>query len=128
MMKKTCLLLLVLLLITGCDSREKEKVVVDNKITTEEVYKLIDDMETVIVDVRESYEYNYSHIKNAINVPLSDIESFDNLGFNKDKKIIVYCQSGRRSEMALKELNTLGYTNVFDMSGINSWDYELVSE
>lgn len=120
--------MMFLILITGCSDKEKEINDVDNKITTEEVYKLIDDTEIVIVDVRESYEYNYSHIKNAINVPLGDIETFDDLGFEKDKKIVVYCQSGRRSEMALEKLIDMGYTNVFDMSGIDSWDYELVSE
>ena len=99
----------------------------DNVITTEEVFNLIDSKDVVIIDVREEYEYKESHIKNAYNISLNNLDSIDNYDFSKDMKIIVYCQSGRRSKMALEKLINMGYTNVYDMSGIDSWEYELVS-
>jgi rhodanese-related sulfurtransferase len=38
----------------------------------------------------------------------------------------VYCRSGRRSELAAKELIQLGYTNVYDFGGILDWTGDVV--
>lgn len=113
--------------ICGCSNNQKtiEDSFDVNIISTEEVYSLIDSKDVVIIDVREDYEYKNYHIKNSYNIPLGKLDSIDDYGFSKDKKLIVYCQSGRRSNMALEELINMGYTNVYDMGGIDSWEYEL---
>jgi rhodanese-related sulfurtransferase len=46
---------------------------------------------------------------------------------DKEAKIVVYCRSGRRSAEAAKVLKELGYKNVYDLGGINSWPYETIS-
>ena len=129
---KIIIIILIVLCVCGC-STDNKNMDLDNTvnadiITTEEVFNLIDSTDIVIIDVREEYEYKVSHIKNSYNIPLNKLDSIDDYGFSKDMKIIVYCQSGRRSEMAASKLISMGYTNVFDMSGIDSWEYELVTE
>lgn|GEM_PF-4296883 len=46
---------------------------------------------------------------------------------DKDKTILVYCRSGRRSETAAKSLIKMGYTNTYDFGGIIDWPYKTVS-
>lgn len=131
---KKILLLIVLscILITGCSSDIDDNNINNTyieMITTNEVKKIIDDYDnytdTVIVDVRTNDEYESGHIKGAVNVPVSEIKSID---ISKDKKIVVYCRSGSRSNTAAKELIELGYEKVYDMGGINDWKFELVED
>lgn len=131
---KKILLLIVLscILITGCSSDIDDNNINNTyieMITTNEVKKIIDDYDnytdTVIVDVRTNDEYESGHIKGAVNVPVSEIKSID---ISKDKKIVVYCRSGSRSNTAAKELIKLGYEKVYDMGGINNWEFELVED
>ena len=80
-----------------------------------------------IVDVREKDEYEEGHLSFSINVPLSNIESIENIeSIKKNSKIIVYCRSGNRSKTAQMRLIDMGYTEVYDMGGILDWTYELV--
>ena len=44
---------------------------------------------------------------------------------DKDKLILVYCRSGRRSKIAAESLAKLGYTNVKEFGGIIDWSYEI---
>ena len=46
----------------------------------------------------------------------------------KDKLILVYCRSGRRSKIAAQALAELGYTNVKEFGGIIDWPYEIVTQ
>ncbi|MDN5322530.1 MAG: phage shock protein [Clostridia bacterium] len=58
-------------------------------------------------------------------LPLNSIEEkVVELIPDKDTKIFVYCRSGNRSKTASELLIKLGYTNVYDMGGINDWPYE----
>ena len=45
---------------------------------------------------------------------------------DKDKLVLVYCRSGRRSKIASESLAKLGYTNVKEFGGIIDWPYETV--
>ena len=76
----------------------------------------------VLLDVRTKEEYDEKHIKDAINIPLASIgdKMPDELP-DLDENIYVYCRSGNRSHQAARRLNKLGYTNVIDIGGINSW-------
>lgn len=80
----------------------------------------------VLIDVRESYEFNEAHIKGAINVALSNF--IDNPLIPKDlnKEIILYCRSGARSEDAKNYLNMIGYKNVINLGGIDYFDGEII--
>lgn len=44
---------------------------------------------------------------------------------DKDRLILVYCRSGNRSKLASQALADLGYSNVVEFGGINSWPYDI---
>ena len=83
----------------------------------------------VILDVRTPDEYEAFHIENAILISDYEImEKAEGILKDKDQVIFVYCRSGRRSKNAAKDLVKLGYKNVIDFGGINSWPYGVVTE
>jgi rhodanese-related sulfurtransferase len=57
-------------------------------------------------------------------IPYTDIgQQLDQLPADRDAKIVLYCLSGRMSEIAARELITLGYTNVWNLDGgMNRWE------
>lgn len=126
-MKKLIILIVLLCFITGCSS-DKEEMVRVEMITTREVKEVIDDYKNnkniVIIDVRTEDEYKSGHLKEAINIPVGEIES---ITISKDKTLIVYCRSGSRSASAAKILSGMGY-KVLDMGGIINWEYDVVVE
>ncbi len=78
----------------------------------------------MIIDVRESEEFANTHVENAINIPLGNIDGSNVLNnLPKDTEIIVYCNSGNRSGVALDILNKLGYRHVTD--GVNQKQTEI---
>jgi len=83
----------------------------------------------VIVDVRRRDEYDAGHIPGAILIPNESIgnEAPEALQ-DYDQVILVYCRSGNRSKQASKKLAAMGFTNVFEFGGINSWTGEIVTE
>lgn len=75
-----------------------------------------------IVDVRDPHEFMQSHIKGAINIPLREIKSTAHLRINGiDNVILVNCASGVRSRRGAMILVKLGYKQVYDIGGINSY-------
>ena len=81
----------------------------------------------LVVDVRKPEQYNEGHIKDAKNVPLASIETeFEKVEANKDKKIILYCNTGNQSGQALEKLKKMGYTNVHNAQSVKQYKYELV--
>ena len=97
-------------------------------ITAEDAKKIMDtEKDFVILDVREQEEFAEGHIKGAILLPYTEIESKAEAVLpDKDKLILVYCRSGRRSKIAAESLVSLGYTNVKEFGGIIDWPYEVV--
>ena len=74
----------------------------------------------LLLDVRTSEEYSQGYIPRAILAPYDLLkDSFTEP--NKDRPIIVYCRSGRRSAIAKQTLHSMGYTNVSDFGGISNW-------
>lgn len=97
-------------------------------ISQKEAKRIIDnEQDYIIVDVRRPDEFEIEHIPNAINVPLEDIEDIAEEELpNKNKLLLVYCRSGRRSKMAAGILETIGYTNIKEFGGILDWEYETI--
>lgn len=69
-----------------------------------------------IVDVREKYEYKRGHIKNALNIPLSELRNRIS-EIPKDVPVYVHCRTGQRSYNAALALQNLGYENVYNITG-----------
>ena len=80
----------------------------------------------VILDVRTQAEYDESHIPGAILIPHDTVATAAEDALpDKGQLILVYCRSGNRSKQASQALVDLGYTNVVEFGGINSWPYEV---
>lgn len=71
----------------------------------------------ILVDVRSTQEYNEGHLNGAINIPLSELRTKANALLKYNDLIIVYCQMGGRSEKAVKILNKIGYSQVYNLEG-----------
>ena len=82
--------------------------------------------DAIILDVRTQQEFDTGHIPGAILLPDYAIEAQAPYVLpDKDAMILIYCRSGNRSASAARLLVSMGYTNVYDFGGINSWPYEV---
>ncbi len=80
-----------------------------------------------LIDVRTPVEYQQGHIKSAVNIPNETIGKKEPSQLKKkDQNIIVYCFSGYRSRQTCRKLAKMGYTNIYSMEGINSWQGKIV--
>ncbi len=70
----------------------------------------------LLVDVRTPAEFNSGHLPDAVNVPLDQIEvTVPRRVKDKNQAILLHCQSGMRSGIAVKKLKSLGFANVFNL-------------
>ena len=106
---------------------EKGEKAMYEQITAEEAKKIMDSGEEhIILDTREQDEFDEGHIPGAILIPYTEIENkAEEMLPDKDKLILVYCRSGRRSKIAAESLEKLGYTNVKEFGGIIDWTWAL---
>lgn len=85
--------------------------------------KVIADTTVVLLDVRTPEEYEEAHIGNAINIDVLQ-DSFESKAISilpKDKKIALYCRSGKRSKKAANILAAKGYKVVELNTGYLGW-------
>src|SRR3989442_16025430 len=74
--------------------------------------------DAIIVDVRETTEWEQGHITGAIHVPRGHLESqIESAVPDHGRPIVLQCASGVRSVFATKTLEEMGYTNVASMAG-----------
>ena len=79
-----------------------------------------------IIDLRESHETPKFNSKNSINISFLEIENHFSQ-FQKDQKIILFCQSGIRSKKALSLFIENGFTNVVHLQkGIQNLQLEVI--
>ena len=94
-------------------------------ITQEKAKEIMDSgQKYTLLDVRTQQEYDEKHIAGAYLIPDYEIESRAEKELpDKGALILVYCRSGSRSKKASQKLAELGYTNIKDFGGINTWRY-----
>lgn len=97
------------------------------QVDAETAKKLMDtEDDYVILDARTQAEYDEGHIPGAILIPHDTVATAaEDAPPDKGQLILVYCRSGNRSKQASQTLVDLGYTNVVEFGGINSWPYEV---
>ena len=85
--------------------------------------KAIQDTTVQILDVRTAEEYLEGHLEKASFLDLSDTNFTLKAGemLDKDKKVAVYCRTGRRSKKAAQRLLDLGYEVLELDTGITGW-------
>ena len=89
-----------------------------------EAIRQLNDQDAVILDVRETKEFNDGHLKDAMHIPLSEFKSrISELDKYKNKPVIAYCRSGSRSFSACKTLKKAGFETVSNLQGgIMAWE------
>ena len=92
-------------------------------VSPTEAVVLMNDENTLIIDVREPAEFSEGHIEGSRNIPLAKIEErAGEIQPHLHQPIIVTCQSGTRSLAAGKKLTSLGCKQVYEMKGgIFAW-------
>jgi len=88
-----------------------------------EVTRLINSSNAVLVDVRETKEYEGGRLPNAIHIPLSQLASRGGeLARFAGKPLVAYCNSGNRSRSANATLARLGFKDVYNLrGGFRAW-------
>jgi len=90
-------------------------------ISTEQLKDILKDKSKQFIDVRTPTEYKGRHINEFKNIPLNLLKSkLDKL--DKNKEVVVICQSGMRSSQAANILKKSGFTNVINVrGGMSAW-------
>ena len=124
-MKRIIPFLLSILLLTGCSGGASGGSY--EQITQEAAKEMMDTQEVIVLDVREHSEYDSGHIPGAVLLPVGSIDEETAAAVipQKDSTVLVYCRSGNRSKTASSTLAGLGYTNIYEFGGINTWPYEI---
>ncbi len=96
-------------------------------VSNEELTAKLSDDQITIVDVREPAEYAFSHLPNAISLPLGELDGrlseLDN-----DKQIYVVCRTGTRSDLAAQKLAENGYNVINVVPGMSQWEGPTTSD
>ena len=107
------------------DGIEDANFTVENRgkyLNAAEFNELTENPETVVVDMRNYYEYEVGHFENALEVSSDTFReqlpmAVEMLAGKKDKPIVMYCTGGIRCEKASAYLKHNGFTNVFHLEG-----------
>lgn len=122
-MKYTTILCTILFFIS-CKGQKKSQT---TEVDIETMRKEVIGKDVQLVDVRTVEEYNAGHIDDAINIDITNKETFKQKAAALDttKAIYIYCQKGGRSKRASRTLESLGFIEVYDFSGgWHAWSKE----
>jgi len=93
-----------------------------NYVNAVQMNILLSSHETIVIDMRNHYEYEVGHFVNAIEIPSDTFReqlpmAAEMMKENKDKNIIMYCTGGIRCEKASAYMMHHGFKNVFHLEG-----------
>lgn len=121
-MKKLFSLLLTTLLLLGCQSKPVtgETVITGGgsyqNVTANELHTMLKNKDFVFVNVHIPFAGNIADTD--LSIPYDQIdENLSQFPSDKNARIVLYCRSGRMSQIAAEKLVSLGYTNIWDLKG-----------
>ena len=93
-----------------------------NYVNAKQFNDLTNNTDTIVVDMRNHYEYEVGHFENAVEIPSDTFReqlpmAVEILQDKKDKNIIMYCTGGIRCEKASAYMLHNGFKNVFHLEG-----------
>lgn len=106
----------------GIDDQTFNSADVGEYLQAERVNQMIDEPNTVFVDMRNHYEYEVGHFETALEVPSDTFReqlpmAVEMLQDHKDKNIVMYCTGGIRCEKASAYMRHHGFENVYHVEG-----------
>ena len=82
-------------------------------LSEEEAMNIYNNQKALLIDVRNPEEYKDNHLVKAINIPFYSIENIINEIKDKNEIILLYCKTGKRSNIAKEILMQNGFRNVY---------------
>ena len=87
-------------------------------VGTADATRLINRENALLLDVRETREYEGGRLPDAIHIPLSQLDGrAGELGKHAGRPVIAYCMSGHRSRSAANALARAGFTQIYSLQG-----------
>jgi phage shock protein E len=123
-MKKFIVFFLITAVLAACQSKSvtEEKITVSDgtyvNVSPAELNTMLKNKDFVFINVHVPFAGNIADTD--LSIPYDQISAPENLAqlpVDKNAKIILYCRSGRMSEIAAKELVSLGYNNIWNLEG-----------
>lgn len=92
------------------------------QITPEQLKTLLDEQQpTLLLDVREPWEYEICHLEPSLNISMSRIPSHLH-EINPEQEIVVFCHHGMRSMQVASYLESNGFDKICNLvGGIDAW-------
>ena len=125
-MKKLLRVLVLIFVLAACQSQATditgESVTVTGgtyqNVTPDELNTMLKNKDFVFVNVHIPFEGNIAETDLSIAYDqITDPANLEQLPADKNAKIVLYCRSGRMSQMAAEDLVNLGYTNIWNLEG-----------
>ncbi len=92
---------------------------VDFSVPPEEAVDIIEAGTHTIIDVRSPAEYDQAHIVGAVNIDVESPDFVDRITeLDPDEPHLLYCRSGRRSDLAAQQMAAAGFTDITDAAGL----------
>jgi phage shock protein E len=75
----------------------------------------------LLVDVRSAEEFAGGHLEGALNIEWDKIDALQAaIGDDRQRPVVFYCRSGNRAGKSIVELETRGYSNIFNATGLDA--------
>ena len=96
-------------------------VLLASQTASKEAHRLVTEEGALLLDVRTPEEFAEGHLPGALNIPVDQVaKRLDEVG-PKDKPVVVYCRTGRRSGLAAVTLEKAGFQSVHDLGAMSAW-------
>ncbi|MGP4076799.1 sulfurtransferase TusA family protein [Halobacillus sp. K22] len=96
-------------------------------VDNEALAQNLQDDNALILDVRESAEYAFEHIPQAVSIPLGELDERIN-EVDQTKDVYVVCRTGSRSDLACQKLTEKGFERVYNVvPGMSEWSGQTTS-
>jgi phage shock protein E len=75
----------------------------------------------LVIDVRSTEEYASGHLEGALHIPWDQTDALmEAIGADRDRKVVMYCGSGKRVGRAITALEAEGYTGLYNATGLDA--------
>lgn len=126
-MRNIALLILLVTLLVGCQSQPVTGETISvadgsyQNVTAKELNSMLKNKDFLFINVHTPFAGNIAGTDTSIAYDQIK-QNLSQLPADKNAKIVLYCRSGRMSEIAAAELVSLGYTNIWNLDGgMDAW-------